>query len=383
MLENNTGCGAIILIIGIILGGIAGGVALSDKIKGKISDLTNAPPPPPPNDIIHFSNSSSFNTGVLVDGKRGSSDVDDEPYTGSTGADIILFYLTSLPGEVIGFAQNAGSPPFPTSLPPTLKTPLDEVNPLAWTPDTDNVSFTFSNEYLIDVSIWIIFTRLDIEDSDTYDSQRDMALEAIRNTVDIWTTEGQGIRFRDYNIIDRTNDDDPQKKALEDRLSNPNSAVGCTDIADLVGDEQENKRFTDRIINIYYVPRVQSSSEVGSGSTSGTHCAGSFAKPYHVILMGTHTNHDLLVHEIGHALSLEHINAFNMDFKDDNVMHSASTTRRYLTEGQTFRSVVNIASALNDPSTYNARQGLPQRECNNLLTVELGCPEIQKRIWSP
>ena len=365
MLENNTGCGAIILIIGIILGGIASGVALSDKIKAKISNVGVGPPP---NDLIHFSNSSSFKTGVLVDGSRDSFAVNDESHEGIPGADISGFYFTDLPGEVIGFASNPGSPPFTSSLPPTLKTPSDTLNPLVWTSGMDTVTFVFENEYAINISVWIIFGD--------FASQQASALEAIRKTVEIWTREGQGIRFQTPSIINATDHDDEEKKRLEDLLANdPDFLLDC----EHVGSLRDNDRFAQNMINVYYVPRVRNLSEAGSGARAGTRCEG------HNILMGNNASIELLAHEIGHAFSLDHVDSFTSDFDTSNVMHSASMIRNYLTEGQTFRSVVNRASAINEVSFYNKRPGLAQRTCSNIITIPApdDCPELQKRIWTP
>ena len=45
------------------------------------------------------------------------------------------------------------------------------------------------------------------------------------------------------------------------------------------------------------------------------------------------TGDELLSHEIGHALSLLHVNG-QPTFNQTNVMHNASNTRQFLTEGQ-------------------------------------------------
>ena len=60
-------------------------------------------------------------------------------------------------------------------------------------------------------------------------------------------------------------------------------------------------------------------------------------------------------------------------------MHSASSVRQYLTEGQTFRAHTRPASALN--AVYNARAGQPTRSCDR-DTPMLQCPLIRKRIWA-
>jgi hypothetical protein len=75
---------------------------------------------------------------------------------------------------------------------------------------------------------------------------------------------------------------------------------------------------------------------------------------------------------------LEHIDDLTTDFDVSNVMHSASWSRQYFTEGQTFRAHLRPNSAIN--SVYNSRAGLSIRNCDrDTLTRE--CPPIRKRLW--
>jgi hypothetical protein len=97
--------------------------------------------------------------------------------------------------------------------------------------------------------------------------------------------------------------------------------------------------------------------------------------------MGRNASDHLFSHEIGHAFSLGHVNALTMFFDTTNVMHNASNNRNFLTEGQTFRAVVNTGSVIN--GVYNARPGLITRNCGNSTdTTVADCPAVQKRIWA-
>ncbi|HZQ60474.1 MAG TPA: hypothetical protein VFC24_03940, partial [Casimicrobiaceae bacterium] len=88
---------------------------------------------------------------------------------------------------------------------------------------------------------------------------------------------------------------------------------------------------------------------------------------------------ELLAHELGHDLALEHIDDLAGQFDMTNVMHSASNTRAYFTEGQLFRAHVRSASAIN--ALFGARSGQPTRDCDR-DTLTIACPSIAKRIWA-
>jgi hypothetical protein len=114
---------------------------------------------------------------------------------------------------------------------------------------------------------------------------------------------------------------------------------------------------------------------VDGGASRGQACAiGS-----DFVAMGQSTLSDLLSHEIGHDFNLTHTDA-DANFDQTNIMHSASSTRAFISEGQLLRAHMSAASALND--TYNARPGQPTRNCPYSNTATDQCPAIQKRIWA-
>jgi hypothetical protein len=60
-------------------------------------------------------------------------------------------------------------------------------------------------------------------------------------------------------------------------------------------------------------------------------------------------------------------------------MHSQSSGRQYLTEGQIFRAHLRTNSAINQ--LFGLRPGLPTRDCDR-DTPTLNCPVIRKRLWA-
>ena len=122
-------------------------------------------------------------------------------------------------------------------------------------------------------------------------------------------------------------------------------------------------------INVYLVNLVDGSTSRGNACTIGS----SF------VAIAAGSSAELLAHELGHDYGLEHIDDLVQSFDATNVMHSASSVRAYLTEGQVFRAHARPESAIN--ATYGLRAGLVTRSCDR-DTLTLGCPSIAKRIWA-
>jgi len=122
-------------------------------------------------------------------------------------------------------------------------------------------------------------------------------------------------------------------------------------------------------INVYLLSLVDGSTSRGNACIVG----GGFA----AIAAGAGA--ELLAHELGHDLALEHIDDLVADFNTANVMHSASNVRQFLSEGQVFRAQLRSNSALN--AVYGLRPGQPIRDCDR-DTLTLGCPAIAKRLWA-
>ena len=108
------------------------------------------------------------------------------------------------------------------------------------------------------------------------------------------------------------------------------------------------------------------------------------------IAMGQQTGDELLVHEIGHALDLRHLNTtapddFNppnvrVQFDNTNIMHNASNVRAFITEGQTVRMHWNPSSIVWTLAP-DVGQFSPRPECLH-LEQSGACPLIYRRIWA-
>jgi len=287
------------------------------------------------NDKIHPTNGGLAENGVLSDGPVSGVFQNDSKLTGPAGTDISTLNFDGA-GEVIAYTNER---------PPTL------LANIAWTAGTDTVNLNFENLYQIPVSVWIV--------QGPFANQQNRAASANVKTSQIWADERQGISFSVFNIVDATAN-----------VNAPNFyAFSCA----LAANMKAQIGFTANEINIYYVDTVNFGG--GPATTNGVSCGGG------VIAMGSNTSNHLLAHEMGHKFNLLHVNALNLFFDTTNVMHNASNNRNYLTEGQTFRTVVNSNSVINN--TYNARPGLTTRSClNDTSGAVPDCPAVQKRIWA-
>ena len=288
-------------------------------------------------DTLQFTNGGTGDNGALVDGLKDGSHVNDASFTGAAGATISLGDIDSSPqsNEIIAYTNEH---------PPTLK------ESLGWTSGTDAIALAFESKYRVPFYIWIV--------EGPFDSQRVKAIDACIKTAQIWSDERQGVGFNIFEINDVTGDADASTFAdfTCGLASSMKSQIG----------------FNSSGINVYYVDTVDFGS--GPGTTNGVWCGNN------LVAMGKNTSDHLFSHEIGHGFAIAHTNTLTSFFDTTNVMHNASNNRNYLTEGQTFRAVVNSSSAIN--ATYNARPGLTTRSCGNITsTTDIACPAVQKRIW--
>jgi hypothetical protein len=286
-------------------------------------------------DTVRLTNGGSGENGVLVDGTTGGSSHNDDRYTAAAGSNFSVSNYSGS-GEIVAYTNDH---------PPTLKPNV------SWSGGSDTVDVNFENKYLVPFFVWII--------QGAFSTQQMVAINACVRTSQIWHDERQGISFSTFNILDATANSNAGSFLAFDcsKASNMKTQIG----------------FNNGGVNVYYVNTVDFDS--GAATTNGVWCGGN------VVAMGKDASDHLFSHEIGHAFSLEHVNTLTTFFDTTNVMHNASNDRRFLTEGQTFRAVVNSSSSIN--TVYNARPGLVTRPCTTSTdTTNAQCPAIQKRIWA-
>jgi hypothetical protein len=271
---------------------------------------------------------SQKENGILV--THGASTDHNSSYV-SAATDINVG-LRSNGGEVVGF----------TTYRPVTVVPTD------W---SSNVTLTFPNQLSVPITFWIV--RGD------FNTQRTVALNALTTALQIFWDERMGIILSPIDVQDATGN----------RAAANYATFTCSQQAQL---QREIGSAAGRL-NVYMLGSVDRGGS-NFATTNGNACAigGNF------VALGSAINSDLLAHEIGHNFGLTHTDDLTADFDQTNVMWSSSSTRQFLTEGQTMRAHLTPGSAMN---ALNLRPGLVTRNCPR-DTNDRNCPAIRKRIWA-
>jgi len=301
------------------------------------------------NDIVNVRNGSGNAIGLMVDGQDVAGSVNDSAHISTnTAIDVGELSLSSQTNEVVGFAND--------SPPKYLSTP--------WTNSSDNFYLEFRPKIRIPVTVWIVKGPFAGQNG-----QRQHAIDARIRTSDIWRNEHMGVTFSSsFNIIDATGDPDASKYyaiSLEDDPAGIDKSKVWKPLQNDIG-------FKSGQLNIYWVDTVNGEQDRGHSNFGAQ------------IVMGMYTSNDLLAHEIGHAFSLQHIDEYvgsDLKFNPENIMYSSSESgRQFFTEGQLFRSHLELNSVLN--VLYHKRPGELTRTCSHTTSATSDCPALQKRIWA-
>lgn len=296
-------------------------------------------------DYIEIVNTQTNEVGFLVDGMDNSGDHNDVQFIAAPSAslkDVLAFEdaPTSGVGEIIAFTENS---------PVIVETNVN------WTTNSDTIPVVLDTAKIrVPITIWIVYAP-----NNDFAAQEQKALQDMLTTQINFEKERLGVEFSQVTVIDATND--PDAPTYYDFTCGMRTGLE-TDIGNVAGQ-----------INIYYLRTVDGSTTRGQSCTIGSNFSA----------LGANAGVELQSHEVGHNLYLFHVDALtSFGFSQTNIMHSASNTREFLTEGQTFRAHVAPESSIND--TYNARPGQLTRTCSGVSTniLDYGCPAIQTRIWS-
>lgn len=230
------------------------------------------------------------------------------------------------------------------------------VQPVAWSTAGGNqtVPVPLAAQIEVPVTIWVV--------AGPFASTQQTALTLWQTVQTMYASERFGISLSMLEVVDATAN---PKAPTWSAFTCGTAAAPTANVAALQADIGARAGR----INVYLVGLVDGSTSRGNACAIG----GGF------VAIAAGSGADLLAHELGHDFALEHIDDLTASFDETNVMHSLSSLRRYLTEGQTFRGHLRPASAVN--AVYAARPGLPTRACDR-DTMTLQCPAIAKRIWA-
>jgi hypothetical protein len=283
-------------------------------------------------DTVRIGNSAGDSHGLLIDADALSgADNDRGVVSSDTSINVGINSQRASTNEVVAYTNRR---------PVTIEENVD------WS-GISTVNADFANEIAIPVKVWIV--------KGPFDQQRQKAIDACITTSAIWNSERIGVRFAPFEIVDATSDPD-----AADYFS-----FTC---ADQAGIEADIGKTAGRI-NVYYVDTVDGGTGRGQACSIGSD----------FVAMGRSTGDELLSHEFGHDFALTHVDGLTANFNQTNIMHSASNTRAFVTEGQSMRAHADPDSALN--FLYNARAGEPMRNCARDTTSDI-CPAIERRLWA-
>jgi hypothetical protein len=281
---------------------------------------------------VHFVSTSGSPNGVLV------TDGFSTQYGGFvTAADKVNIGARAGLGEAVGFSQYR-----PTA--------LQTASWMTWFGD-QTVDLNLHDQIRVPITFWVL--------SSPFGTNQTRANNFWFAMQTVYWPERVGLLFTPTTVRDATTNANRSKYlAFTCGSGNANMTKMQSDIG-----------FDSGRINVYLVDSVDGSTSRGNACQIG----GPF------VAIASTAGTDLLSHEMGHDLALTHIDDLTANFDQTNVMHSASSSRAFLTEGQLFRAHLQPASAVN--ATYGVRPGQITRDCPR-DTVSRTCPAIQKRLWA-
>lgn len=287
-----------------------------------------------PRDVLTIANHGGQPFGLLASGQSPIGHIDDFQVLTGTSPVAVGDFRSTPAGVRSGLAIMG----------PHL-TPRLILDP--WTDGDDALSTELADPISVPMTFWVLRAPL----AGTTDRIR----TDLDYTRGVFALEGLGLALDDVEIIDATADPDAQD-ILDFDCSKRLAAEGGIGHRD------------DRL-NFYYV------NVVDGGTDRGVTCpvGGNF------VAMASRAGRDLLSHEMGHMLGLLHIDGFD-DFDRTNVMHSSSTIRRFLTEGQIFRAHWGTRSVLNIllPGVHPIEQ---LRPCSS-QRLSNTCTSVQTRMFA-
>ncbi len=284
-------------------------------------------------DRVVLSNASGSENGVLVDAQGSGGPLTYQSFRSATN--------TVSVGDLSPRAGNNEVVAFTNLRPMAIQTPV------TWTTGNDTVNVAYQGRIGLAFKVWIV--------KGPFAAQRTSAINSCITTSGIWDNERMGTSIATFEIADAT--------------GNANAAnYFAFDCSKQAGIQTDIGKTAGRI-NIYFVDTVDG----GAGRGQACNIGSDF------VALGSAVGSELASHELGHDFGLTHIDDLAANFDQTNIMHSASNTRQFISEGQLFRAHMSANSALN--FLYAARPGQPVRACPR-DTSDDQCPAIQKRIWA-
>jgi hypothetical protein len=294
--------------------------------------------------------------GLIVWGKYGLNDCSrpfsNQPATvdiGDVKASDLLFCKTS---EVVAFT--AGKAP--------------AYSQAAFTSAADTVNLNYQPMVDLRVKVWVLCADANCSVSPITDDTRTDIVTKLAAAKLLFLDQGAGIQLNlnDPNLIS-----DQTANAAKNKYHDFGSQ--CDKFLDLVSGILDKDA-----LNLYIVRSVE--NQFGRGQTCWLP---------NVAALGYLFDGGLIAHEMGHDHWLQHAELFQelAALGTKNIMHSLSTERTYLSEGEVFRMHFERNSVLN---RVNAKYSNPPvrrpeaRSCNDGSAIKPSkpCPSLGLRLWT-
>ena len=253
-------------------------------------------------------------------------------------------------GQIVGFTVDR---------PPVLLTAV------RWTASNNFITLTYPNVYEIPVKFWILCAQLPCNSGLPADLQTRLdgflvfANERLRaervgvrlvRAGDDWISDQTAATGGDIGKLRKFKDDD------------------CTTVESVMQGMKLQGAF-----NVYMVQLVN--WRKANGHTCETDDS---------VIVGREASWDTMLHEMGHDLSLGHVEEtvdtwFNDVGGEENLMCKFSDARRYLTEGQVFRMHFARTSGLNGSLKSHVNPQPVPMDC--LDDADFPCPYVQTLLW--
>ncbi len=288
-------------------------------------------------DHVVLQNTSGNENGLLVWGEWGRTEMKQVQHTPDT--DIHSFGNAKQnptgANEVVAF---------------TIGRPLATQSGVDWKDGATSVTLTYPDVYRLNLKIWVLCPDTICSNTLSADKRTDLdsfliwsnaRLEQERTGLVLQKAGTDLISDQTTNQIKRTR---YHNFVTPDNDVTPND---CSSLSMLT----DQSMIESNAFNIYMVGTVD--GEPGKGHVCVT---ADLANPSNIAIVGASALWGTILHELGHDLSLSHIDGMT-GFGKSNLMYSDSATRKYLSEGQVFRIHFSCLSALN----RGIFAGLPQR----------------------
>lgn len=233
---------------------------------------------------------------------------------------------------------------------------------------TDSVKLQFGAPVEIPVKVWVLCVNANCEGPLT-EGFRDKINTFLFNANGLLEQERVGI------ILKKAATDASGGDWISDQTGNSAKRYEFRDF-EAEGDDDDCSKLDqltggmkeEPALNMYVVGRV-----------AGSAWEGYSCGEMDIAVVAAATSWHTKLHEIGHNFGLEHVDArtIRQYTPTENLMHKASSDRRFLSEGQVFRMNFDIQTAMNQVF-FALAPDRPFRDCTG---PDVACPPQGTWIW--